>query len=87
MATITNTMEKAEDNLSNATNDMNETFKDKAAHLGEAIKDTASNVVEKTIIAKDKTVEFIKNNPGKSIGFAFLLGLLYAKRKNVAGQA
>ena len=58
-------------------------IKDKVQDLGGAIKDNAADLgkeaLNRVYNAQDYVVEYVKSNPYKSLGLAFVAGLFVAK--------
>ncbi len=59
-----------------------EEVKDKALEISDSIKDNFHTAVKQTKRAKKAVLKYVKQNPGKSVGAAFLLGFLYVKARN-----
>lgn len=64
--------------------DIGGAVKDRALEIGKNLKSKSGNytkiAADKAGDLKDGVLEWVKENPGKSIGIAFLVGWLYAKK-------
>ena len=89
MAIFQNTSDKAKNTAKDVADeaiDLGEVLKEKALDVGVALRDKAADMgkeaLDKGRSIQDQVVEYVAENPLKSLGLAFILGICFAKRGN-----
>ena len=80
--TVNSSGEEATTNLENFVDSLKEKMSEVSGNLKESATDLGQKALDQTKSLQSKVAECIINHPYKSVGIAFLVGLIYAKYKS-----